>query len=660
MTNRARVIFATVAVMVVVLGLLYANQRAAHRAGDISAVIGAHVFQSMDALHRLRFGVARIVSSTNELIVLSASRTGSAAGNIPESEREQQLVEEGHAIFVTALDKFKKSHTSLAGANVDAYQTLIAEIEKRYAALIEITELISEDVRQSFDPKAVATLKEQFEGREQDVLRAIQTIISIGNTDSRRLIVEELAPVHQMKNNTIALAGVFALVLLIYSIFVFRVLSREESARLTAEQSTADLDRALNEKKQEMVKRVELEKTLSHAHKVESVGTLAGGMAHDFNNLLGITMGNLEVLKRLTGDDKSLGKYIDTALKNTQRGAELTKRLLRFARKNPRRTATVSINTLIEDMGELIAKSLTETIDFKFDLGSDLWLTEIDPGDFTDVLVNLIINARDAMPTGGRLTVKTANVVLGPDHAFMIREIVPGDYVMMTVADTGTGIEEELIERIFEPFFTTKDNSKGTGLGLSMVYGFVNRSAGDIAVDTDPGRGVTFRIYLPRATGNVPVVAPDEDGVGRSFYGTETVLLVDDEEKLLEISAEYLKQLGYRTLTATDGVSALEVLRGSENIDLLFSDVVMAGDMNGFQLAEKAVGIDPGLRVLVTSGFVDTDALKKAGINFTDEMMKQFSSNLLPKPYSQHALASCVRKILDRKDSDDEPPFACR
>jgi len=390
------------------------------------------------------------------------------------------------------------------------------------------------------------------------------------------------------------------------------------------------------------------EQALRRSQKLDAVGQLTGGISHDFNNLLGIIMGNLEILKRKSGDDASLSDCIDRALKGAARGAELTQNLLQFSRKEAHGTKVISINDPIQKMDVLLKKSMTANVEFHFDLKKDLWLTVIDPGDFTDSLTNLVINARDAMPQGGSLSISTANKTLKDDHIFTSQNAVPGDYVCLEITDTGTGIEEEMLDKVFEPFFTTKERGKGTGLGLSMVFGFVNRSGGDITISSEPGHGTTCQILLPRATDEVKEQAMIDEIDLETLRGVETILIVDDEEDLLEIAAEHLQGLGYNTLAAIDGRQALSLLSSRKDIDLLFSDVVMPKGINGFELAKRAVAMYPGLKVLLTSGFAGEGLLSRSGDEFAEEMTGPLAADLLPKPYSQKELVLNVRRTLDK------------
>ncbi|RDH85491.1 MAG: PAS domain-containing sensor histidine kinase [endosymbiont of Escarpia spicata] len=385
------------------------------------------------------------------------------------------------------------------------------------------------------------------------------------------------------------------------------------------------------------------EQVLRRAQKMDAIGQLTGGIAHDFNNLLGIIIGNLDFLKRLVEDsDKSL-KRVDSASKAALRAADLTRQLLGFSRKQSQETRPTDINQVIRDMESLIARSLTPEVEVELQLTDAPWLTHIDPGDLEDALLNLIINARDAMPQGGKLTIETANRQLDTAYTELNPTIAPGDYLQLAVSDNGSGIPVEIMEQIFDPFFTTKPPDKGTGLGLSMVYGFAQRSYGYVKAYSEAGIGTTIRLYLPRtieAAKQAPQASTEEI---LPSQGHETILVVDDENDLLDLARDYLEEAGYRIYTATRGPEALAILKSKDDIKLLFSDVVMPGGMNGYELAEQANELNPGLKVLFTSGFTK----KAAARNY----QARVATNLLTKPYSRDDLMKRIRETLDGEES---------
>ncbi len=380
------------------------------------------------------------------------------------------------------------------------------------------------------------------------------------------------------------------------------------------------------------------EKALRRAQKMEAVGQLTGGIAHDFNNILGVILGNLDLLKLQAGSNKKARKRIGAARKAAIRAADLTKQLLGFSRRQAEHVAVTDINRVIRDMGNLIGRSLTPEVVVEYSLEKNLWLTGIDLGYFEDALLNLVLNARDAMPGGGRLFIETANRILDGHPCASIADVPPGEYVQLTVGDSGSGIPAENLDRIFEPFFTTKPQGKGTGLGLAMVFGFVERSGGHIKACSDLGIGTSFRLYLPRTEGEVLPLAPGPDLPAVLPFGCETLMVVDDEAELLELARTTLEPLGYRVVTASNGHQALARLAEESCVDLLFSDVLMPGGINGYELAEEACARYPHLKVLLTSGYTAKATARNA--------RARFDSNLLSKPYTQADMATRVRAVL--------------
>ncbi|QYZ65781.1 MAG: histidine kinase [Gammaproteobacteria bacterium (ex Lamellibrachia satsuma)] len=384
--------------------------------------------------------------------------------------------------------------------------------------------------------------------------------------------------------------------------------------------------------------RLKSEESLQRAQKMEAVGQLTGGIAHDFNNLLGIMLGNLDFLQQLVADNKKAGERVQTTTKAALRAADLTKQLLGFSRRESKNITATDLNQVIWGMESLIARSVTPEVEVELLLAEGLWLTEIDQGDLQDALLNLVLNARDAMPNGGSLTIETANRVLDAIYEGQNPIVDKGDYVQLAVSDSGSGIPAKALEHIFEPFFTTKPEGRGTGLGLSMVYGFVQRSKGYIKAYSEPGIGTTIHLYLPRSGDQPQNSAHSADNEAILPKGTESILVVDDETDLVEIASNHLESLGYQTVVAGSGRQALQILDKSRQIDLLFSDVVMPG-MSGYELAQQATAKNPKLKVLLASGFT-----KKA---VAQNGQARFSASLLSKPYGKAELARRVREALD-------------
>jgi PAS domain S-box-containing protein len=380
-----------------------------------------------------------------------------------------------------------------------------------------------------------------------------------------------------------------------------------------------------------------VQERLRQAQRMDAIGQLTGGLAHDFNNLLGVIIGNLDLLRlndRLDPDDAELvGDAIEAAL----RGADLTRRLLAFARRQRLQPQHIVINDLVAAIAGLLARTLGEQVPIVLQLGDGIWTVSVDPTQLEASLVNLATNARDAMPGGGRLTIKTGNRQLDADYAAEHPELMPGDYAMIEVSDSGAGIPADILPRIFEPFFTTKGPAKGTGLGLSMVFGFVKQSGGHINVYSEPGVGTTFRLYLPRDASGAPAGAPEPEPPA-SVGGDETILIVEDNEAMRRVVKRQLTDLGYRVVEADSAAAALELLE-DQPITLLFSDVVMPGEMDGIELARTAMTRWPALKVLLTSGFpesrLDPNGDDLAGLR------------LLGKPYRRDELARALREFLD-------------
>jgi CheY-like chemotaxis protein len=318
-----------------------------------------------------------------------------------------------------------------------------------------------------------------------------------------------------------------------------------------------------------------------------------------------------------------------------QRGSELTRRLLAFARKQALDPKAVDIDRLIGGMEGLLRRSLGEHIEISFAFSTDPWPAMVDPGQLEGALLNLAINARDAMPAGGKLTIETVNVELDAEYTALYAEVQPGAYVLLVVSDTGSGIAPEHLERVFEPFYTTKEKGHGTGLGLSMVYGFVKQSNGHITLYSEPGVGTTVKMYLPRSAHAVGLAAELET---RLSGGNELILLVEDDELVRTYSADQLRSLGYRVLTAENGHEALAILGAQDDIDLLFTDIVMPGGMNGRELADAARTLHPGLKVLYTSGYTENAIVHHGRLDP--------GVQLLSKPYGRQEISRRIREVL--------------
>ena len=395
-----------------------------------------------------------------------------------------------------------------------------------------------------------------------------------------------------------------------------------------------------------------LELQLRHAQKMEAIGRLAGGIAHDFNNLLMVISGYVEFLLERLGSDPGLRGPAQEISNATQRATSLTRQLLAFSRKQILAPKLLDLNELVAENMKMLTRMIGEDINLVMVPGATLGAVRADPGQMDQVIMNLAVNARDAMPHGGKLTIETANLALDENFARMHAPLTPGDYIMLAISDTGIGMDNETQTRIFEPFFTTK-GVKGTGLGLSTVYGIVKQSGGFIFVDSQPQRGTSFRVYFPRADGREDAAAAQDSlGLPRADRGQETILLVEDETHLRQLARQYLETQGYKVLEAEDGAAALQTVDGYKGtIDLLLTDVIMPG-MNGRELATRVNALLPDVRVLYMSGYaenaVGTDGTLDAGIN------------LLQKPFSLPALKDRVREVLDSEPIPLEVPMSSR
>jgi len=387
---------------------------------------------------------------------------------------------------------------------------------------------------------------------------------------------------------------------------------------------------------QDITERKNTEEQLRQSQKMEAIGNLTGGMAHDFNNLLGIIVGNLDMARGRTGDDDELAESVAEALDAAWRGADLTRRLLAFARRQPLRPARVEVNELIGNTVKLLRRLLGEDIEVALDLGDGVWPIIVDPAQLEASLANLATNARDAMPQGGRLIIATANRQLDADYVAACPDATAGDFVMIEVSDTGTGMSPEVQQRIFEPFFTTKETGKGTGLGLSMVFGFLRQSEGHVNVYSEPGVGTTFRLYLPRAKiAAAPREVANPDAAVRG--AGQMVLIVEDNKGMRRIVGRQLDALGYRVRECESASEALDLL-AREPVDLLFTDIVMPGGTDGVELARLARERWPDLKVILTSGFPQSRLA---------ERISSDGPQLLSKPYRREDLAAALHAAFE-------------
>jgi CheY-like chemotaxis protein len=374
--------------------------------------------------------------------------------------------------------------------------------------------------------------------------------------------------------------------------------------------------------------------------KMEAVGQLTGGIAHDFNNMLAVIMSAMNLIQRkLKRGETDIDKFVDAATDATSRAANLTARLLAFARQQPLAPQVVDANRVVTGMSEMLRRTLGETISVETVLAGGLWRTHADPSQVENAILNLAVNARDAMPEGGSLTIETANCHLDDGYAASHAEVTAGQYVMIAVTDTGAGMTPDVLAKAFEPFFTTKPVSKGTGLGLSQVFGFIKQSGGHVKIYSEPGEGTTVKVYLKRHFGDEQEAQLAASAIDPDRRPTETILVVEDDPRVRASTVDSLRELGYLVIHASEAAEALEKLDKHPDVALLFTDIIMPV-MNGRKLAEEALKRRPGLKVVFTTGFTKNAVVHNGvldpGVNF------------IAKPFTLDQVAAKLREVLDR------------
>ncbi|WP_278447547.1 response regulator [Stutzerimonas kunmingensis] len=418
------------------------------------------------------------------------------------------------------------------------------------------------------------------------------------------------------------------------------------TAQVLAQQALQRSSEQLQELVEERTRELELSRqALYQSQKLEAIGKLTGGVAHDFNNVLQVIAGNLQLLQPLVEANRGAAKRVDAASSAVERGAKLARQLLAFARRQPLRPQPTNLSRLLRDLDELLRQALGERIEIETVVAGGLWTTMVDPNQLEQVVLNLAINARDAMPDGGKLTLELGNAMLDEHYTGTQIDVAPGQYVLLAVSDTGVGMPANIIEQAFEPFFTTKPEGQGTGLGLSMAYGFAKQSGGHIRLYSEPGAGTSVKLYLPRT--EQPEVQAQPSTVGPVVGGSETILVVEDDLPVQATVIELLTGLGYSVLRANDAQSALSILQSGLSIDLLFTDVVMPGPLSSTELARQARVLLPDIAVLFTSGYTRNAIVHGGRLDPGVE--------LLSKPYRQEDLARKVRQLLGTQHSDDKP-----
>lgn len=381
-----------------------------------------------------------------------------------------------------------------------------------------------------------------------------------------------------------------------------------------------------------------MEAQLQQAQKMEAVGQLTGGIAHDFNNLLAVIIGNMDILEETLENDPTRRNHALAALKAAERGAELTQRLLAFSRKQTLKPEAVNLNELVHGTADLLRRSLGEDIEIKSVASGDLWPTEIDAVQMENALLNLAVNARDAMPSGGRLTIKTANKTLTEEYAATEDEVAAGDYAMISVTDTGDGMPPEVVANAFDPFFTTKDIGKGSGLGLSMIYGFVKQSGGHVEIESEQGKGTAVKIFLPRSV-SAPALRSNGDLEQLPCGSGEIIVLVEDEPDVRALAVTLLDGLGYTVIEAATAGAALAMFEATPRVDMLLTDVVLPGGMSGADLAEQVSRRWPKTNILYMTGYTEVEVQDRLGLDG--------GAAMLQKPFRRAELAAKVRQVFE-------------
>jgi|GEM_PF-6502496 len=485
MSNLTKVTLATAILVMLVAGLLFTNHRTAQTAGAISAHIATYALPKLDNLHDMRFGVARIVSSMNELLVLSAARQDSVQNDPSKRQQETRFINSGRKLFETAFTLFKDRNMLHDNAENHGYLPLINDIEGEYLALMETSNLIINVSKNPFDPIIVSKLKDVFENREQKLLNSIDKTLTIGRAEIQVLLVKEMNAVETMDFQTITLGGIFFATIIVYVLFVLITLSSESKARTATE-------RAILEKDHEMAQRIQLEKNLAHLHKLESLGTLAGGMAHELNNQLQpiMTMSEL-IFDKLQKDDPDYRK-VEIILAGTQNARTTVSRILKYARSGEGPSKSCNIRNVFNMTKDILDAGCPANVQFKLITDGSDGSVQMAADDFLSVLVNLFSNAVDAIAEQqGQITI---NCEKQGDSSLNLN---PKAHYKITVQDNGCGMPASLYERIFDPFFTTKVAGKGIGLGMSIVHSTVTEANGQIFVESEEGVGTIFKIYLP-------------------------------------------------------------------------------------------------------------------------------------------------------------------
>jgi len=534
------------------------------------------------------------------------------------------------------LQPYHETREKLPAA-LDRLRRLLSDNPEQLAALDATRPLVEQRIALSAETIAIhradgfeAARSKVLEGRGLRLMEDLKSRFNaMRDTEQELLTARERAALRTARVLVIAAGLMFLAALAAAAVWIFH--TRRNTAELAAAHRLLQASIAEREAAEQQIRQMQ---------KAEAVGNLTGGIAHDFNNMLAvITSGIGLAQKRLMRGQDGAEEFLAGALDGANRAATLVKRLLAFSRQQPLAPKPIDANKFVSGISELISRAIGETIKVETILGGGLWHTHADPVQLESSILNLCVNARDAMPEGGRLTIETANCHLDDRYARLHPEVPAGQYVLIAVTDTGMGMTPEVIAKAFDPFFTTKEQSKGTGLGLSQVFGFVKQSGGHVKIYSELGQGTTVKIYLPRHYGTDTARSEAEPRPVES-HGTESILLVEDEDRVLELTAASLRELGYTVFLARSAQEALEQLQDGAIVDLLLTDIVMP-EMNGRKLADAAVALRPDLKVMFMTGFTKNAVVHNGvldpGVHF------------LAKPFSLEELAAKLREVLETR-----------
>ena len=534
--------------------------------------------------------------------------------------------------------------TASVGPAVDVLGRLVVDNPEQEQAVGRLRELVKakldelgstlEDQKSGRSGQALATVKSDNGLRLMDAIRQhISTMECVEN----QLLSDRQTRAQTLTSWLEAGASIAFVLISAVGFLGIAVTRRAISHLASARNELAISNRDLQ---QQIEQREEVESQLRQAQKMEAIGQLTGGIAHDFNNMLGVVMGSLDLMgRRIKNGDFAIERFLEAASQATVRAAALTHRLLAFARQQPLEPKPIDVNNLISGMSDLMRSTLGEQTQIETVMAAGVWTASADPHQLESAILNVAINARDAMPDGGKLTIETGNTYLDEAYAHQHGDVEPGQYVMVAVSDNGTGMAPEIAARVFDPFFTTKPSGKGTGLGLSQVFGFIKQSRGHIKIYSEVGCGTAVKIYLPRLTGQLATPLPANPPSISAGSAGEVILVVEDDPMMLKFTIQAVRELGYTVLHADNAAAALAILDDRPDILLLFTDVVMP-EVGGKKLVDEALKKHPALKVLYTTGYT-ANAVVHGGV-------LDAGVNLLGKPFTLDQLATKLRVVLDQ------------